>query len=141
MILILDLDHTADVQLHSWGASLTEAFEQVGMAMFGYMTELETVEIKEKHEIEAQADDLEALLFHFLDELLFLFSAEPYLICKKLRIDEFNMEEFKIKCSCFGEPFDLKKHPQGTEVKAITYSAMQIVQNPEKYEIFVIIDI
>lgn len=81
------------------------------------------------------------LLFHFLDELLFLFSAEPYLICKKLRIDEFNMEEFRIKCTCFGEPFDLKKHPQGTEVKAITYSAMQIVQNPVKYEIFVIIDI
>lgn len=81
------------------------------------------------------------LLFHFLDELLFLFSAEPYLICKKLRIDEFNTEEFRIKCSCFGEPFDLKKHPQGTEVKAITYSAMQIVQNPVKYEIFVIIDI
>jgi SHS2 domain-containing protein len=51
------------------------------------------------------------------------------------------MEEFRIKCSCFGEPFDLKKHPQGTEVKAITYSAMQIVQNPEKFEIFVIIDI
>lgn len=81
------------------------------------------------------------LLFHFLDELLFLFSAEPYLICKKLRIEEFDTEEFRIRCSCFGEPFDLSKHPQGTEVKAITYSAMQIVQNPQKYEIFVIIDI
>jgi SHS2 domain-containing protein len=29
------------------------------MAMFGYMTELETVDIKEKHEIEAQGDDLD----------------------------------------------------------------------------------
>ena len=26
----------------------------------------------------------------------------------------------------FGETFDLDKHEQGTEVKAITYSAMQI---------------
>lgn len=137
----LDLDHTADVQLHSWGTNLTEAFEQAGMAMFGYMTELDKVEILERHEIEANADDLDGLLYHFLDELLFLFSAEPYTICKKLRIDEFDMESFRIKCSCFGEEFKLSKHPQGTEVKAITYSAMQIVQKPEKCEIFVIIDI
>ena len=137
------MDHTADVQLHSWGSTLAEAFEQNGMAMFGYMTELDTVDIKEKHEIEAQAEDLDGLLYRFLDELLFLFSAEPYLICKKLVITEFNLETFYIKCSCYGEPFDLSKHPQGTEVKAITYSAMQIVQNKEqgRVDVFVIIDI
>lgn len=140
---MLDLDHTADVQLHSWGADLKEAFEQNGMAMFGYMTEIDTVDIKEKHEIEAHSDDLDGLLYKFLDELLFLFSAEPFLICKKLVITEFDLDTFTIKCSCYGEPFDLSKHPQGTEVKAITYSAMQIVQDPEKkrVELFVIIDI
>lgn len=142
-ISLLDLDHTADVQLHSFGSTLEEAFEQVGMAMFGYMTELETVDIREKHDIEAQSGDLDGLLFQFLDELLFLFSAEPFLICKKLRITEFNRETFTIKCSCYGEPFDLAKHPQGTEVKAITYSAMQILQNEAegKVDVFVIIDI
>lgn len=141
--LFLDLDHTADVQLHSWGESLSEAFEQNGMAMFGYMTELDTVEIREKHVIEAQSEDLDGLLYRFLDELLFLFSAEPFLICKKLVITDFNLETFAIKCSCYGEPFDLSKHPQGTEVKAITYSAMQIVQNNEqgRVDVFVIIDI
>ena len=34
------LDHTADVQLHAWGPSLKEAFEQCAKAMFGYITEL-----------------------------------------------------------------------------------------------------
>ena len=29
------------------------------MAMFGYMTELDTVDIKEKHEIIANAEDLD----------------------------------------------------------------------------------
>lgn len=139
----LDLDHTADVQLHSWGETLIEALEQNGMAMFGYMTELESVEISQKHIIEAKADDLDGLLFHFLDELLFLFSAEPFLICKKLQITELDLINFTLKCSCFGEEFTLGKHPQGTEVKAITYSAMQIVQNhtEKKFDIFVIIDI
>lgn len=114
------------------------------MAMFGYMTELESVEIKRCEEIEATADDLEGLLFHFLDELLFLFSCDPYLICSKLVITEFVTEdEFRIKCKCYGEEFVIGKHPQGTEVKAITYSAMQILNEPSKgrFEIFVIIDI
>lgn len=34
------LDHPADVQLHSWGDSLQESFEQVAMAMFGYITDM-----------------------------------------------------------------------------------------------------
>ncbi|KAJ8978896.1 hypothetical protein NQ317_008875 [Molorchus minor] len=139
------LDHTADVQLHAWGDSLKEAFEQCGIAMFGYMTELDTVEIKHCSEIEANGHDIESLLFHFLDELLFLFSCEPFLICSKLTITEFKAEgeEMRIKCKCYGEEFTLGKHPQGTEVKAITYSAMQIVNKPEqsRADVFVIIDI
>ncbi|CAG9768968.1 unnamed protein product [Ceutorhynchus assimilis] len=137
------LDHTADVQLHSWGDTLKEAFEQCGISMFGYMTELESIEIKQCEEIEATGDDLEGLLFHFLDELLFLFSCDPFLICSKLVITQFETgEEFRIKCKCYGEEFQIGKHPQGTEVKAITYSAMHIVNEPDKRkELFVIIDI
>ncbi|XP_050088780.1 protein archease-like [Anopheles aquasalis] len=138
------LDHTADVQLHAWGETLQEAFEQCGMAMFGYMTELSSVSINKCFQITTEpTDDMDNLLYRFLDELLFLFSAEPFLICKKLVITKFDLEEFTIECSCYGEEFDLQKHPQGTEVKAITYSAMKIYRQPEhdKNEVFVIIDI
>ena len=34
------LDHTADVQIHSWGGSLAEAFAQSALGMWGYMTDL-----------------------------------------------------------------------------------------------------
>lgn len=132
-------------RLHAWGDSLKEAFEQCGMAMFGYMTEIDSVEIKQTATIEATGDDMMNLLYHFLDELLFLFSAEPYLIARRLEITEFNLEgeEMKVCCTCFGEEFTIGKHPQGTEVKAITYSAMHIVNEPQtnKFEVFVIIDI
>ncbi|XP_071950873.1 protein archease-like [Antedon mediterranea] len=135
------LDHTADVQLHSWGDSLEESFEQVAMAMFGYMTEIDTVEVKQSKSIEAEGYDLLSLLFHFLDEFLFLFSADPFFIPRKVQIVEFDKTNFKIQAIGFGETFDLSKHPQGTEVKAITYSNMQIHTDRTTNDIHVIIDI
>jgi SHS2 domain-containing protein len=61
---------------------LEEAFEQCAMAMFGYMTEIDTVEISECQDVEADGHDLLSLLFHFLDECLFLFCAEPFFIAR-----------------------------------------------------------
>ncbi|XP_050404583.1 protein archease-like [Patella vulgata] len=136
------LDHTADVQLHSWGNDLKESFEQVGTAMFGYMTtDYDSVQMKTVHEIQADGDDLESLLFHFLDEFLFLFSAEPCIIPRVIEITEFDLDNFHITAKGYGEPFEIGKHPQGTEVKAITYSAMQILDQKPEHDIFVVIDI
>jgi SHS2 domain-containing protein len=61
---------------------LEEAFEQCAMAMFGYMTEIDTVEISESQDVEAEGHDMLSLLFHFLDECLFLFCADPFLIAR-----------------------------------------------------------
>ncbi|KAL0281043.1 UNVERIFIED_CONTAM: hypothetical protein PYX00_002158 [Menopon gallinae] len=135
------LDHTADVQLHAWGDSLEEAFEQCAVAMFGYITELDTVEITEDEEIEAVGEDLLSLLFHFLDEFLYLFCAEPYLVAKKVKITEFNRQELRIRAKGYGEPFQIGKHPQGADIKAITYSNMQVYDNEGQHEVFVIVDI
>lgn len=129
---------------------MIDAFEQCGLAMFGYITELDTVDITDCYEIETDgAEDMDGLLYRFLNELLYLFCAEPYLICKSLKITTF--ENYKIKCLCFGEPFSLEKHPQGADVKAITYSAMSIIENDDdklpdgdknkKFETYVILDI
>ncbi|KAI5611645.1 protein archease [Silurus asotus] len=134
------LDHTADVQLHSWGDSLEEAFEQSAMAMFGYMTDTETVEPIDTVEVESEGEDMESLLFHFLDDWLFKFSADLFFIPREVKVLHLDRLRFRIRSIGWGEEFNLAKHPQGTEVKAITYSAMQI-HDKEKPEIFVIIDI
>ncbi|XP_076831475.1 protein archease [Brachyhypopomus gauderio] len=134
------LDHTADVQLHSWGDSLEEAFEQCSMAMFGYMTDTETVEPTDTIEVVSEGHDLESLLFHFLDDWLFKFSADAFFIPREVKVLHLDRTHFRIRSVGWGEEFSLSKHPQGTEVKAITYSAMQI-HDTAKPEIFVIIDI
>jgi SHS2 domain-containing protein len=69
--------------------------------------------------------DVLSLLYNFLDEFLFVFSTE-YFVCKALKVTSFNMTTFKIEAVAEGEIFSLDKHPQGTEIKAITYSNMQV---------------
>jgi len=143
------LDHTADVQIHCWGKDVQEAFEQAAVGMYGYMTEeIESVEMIDTHSIEATGEDLESLLFHFLDELLFIFAAQPFFIARRVDITEIDLDSFTIKAMAYGEQFNLAKHPAGTEIKAITYSAMQIHQKDQgdtttkdNVEIYVIVDI
>lgn len=134
------LDHTADVQLHSWGETLEEAFEQCAMAMFGYMTDTETVEPLDTIEVESEGDDMISLLYHFLDDWLYKFSADQFFVPREVKVLHIDRMRFKIRSIGWGEEFNLTKHPQGTEVKAITYSAMQIHEE-NKPQVFVIIDI
>ncbi len=58
-----------------------------------------------------------------------------------MKITEFDRVNFRIVATAYGETFDLKKHPQGTEVKAITYSNMQVYDEPNLHQVYVIIDI
>uniref|UniRef100_A0A8C5S9L6 Protein archease n=1 Tax=Laticauda laticaudata TaxID=8630 RepID=A0A8C5S9L6_LATLA len=102
------------------------------MAMFGYMTDTETVEPVNAVEVEAEGHDMLSLLFHFLDEWLYKFSAEEFFIPREVKV--VHMDRQVIYCFLFA------CSSQGTEVKAITYSAMQ-VHEEGKPEVFVIIDI
>lgn len=133
------LDHTADVQIHAWGDDMRETFENAAVAMTAYITDIDSIDITQKESILVEADDIEGLLYRFLDEVLFLFNAEPYLLSRRVEIVEFC--EFRIRAKCHGEPFSLDKHEQGTEIKAITYSAMRIVQQSDKCEVYFIVDI
>lgn len=136
------LDHTADVQIHAWGEDLREAFENAAIAMTAYITDIDNVEIKTKEIVSVEAEDLSGLLYRFLDEVLYLFNADPYLLSKRVRILDFQTgEEFKIRAECYGEAFSMDKHIQGTEIKAITYSAMKIHNEDDRHEVYFIVDI
>jgi len=146
-------DHTADIQIRSWGKSTAIAFAWAALGMFDYMTPLEQLPMEPKvyRRFECSAHDLKSLLFAFLDELLFLFHTEQ-VICTKIQILEFtrgyddkteNEECWTIKGIVAGDLFIDGVHEQGTEVKAITYSEMQIHENAKdgSCEVFVIVDI
>lgn len=137
------LDHTADVQIHAWGDDMRETFENAAIAMTAYMTDIKKIEIVDRQTIRVEADDLKCLLYKFLDEVLYLFNADPYLLSKRVRILDLQIDgpTLSIDAECYGETFCLDKHEQGTEIKAITYSAMQINRKPEGCEVYFIVDI
>ncbi|DBA84097.1 hypothetical protein WJX77_003967 [Trebouxia sp. C0004] len=136
------LDHTADVQLHAWGATLSEALANTGLAMYNYMTPLSglTINASLDRTFEAEGHDMQSLVFNFLDELLFIFSTE-FFTCKELKVIELDQTNWKLKAQGSGDIFDRQRHESGTEVKAITYSAMQINEKEGDAELFVIVDI
>merc|ERR1712187_1035829 len=104
------MDHTADVILHSWGETSKQAWEQVCVAFFSYMSDLDKVDIKVKVEVEATGHDILDLLYHLLDEFLFSFGSE-FIICRRIEILEFDEAGLRVRARGWGEKFNLKKHP------------------------------
>ena len=146
------LDHTADIQLHSWGSSLQEAMEALVMALFGYMTQLSLIEVNDhdSHDygslLHVEAHDMTSLVFMLLQEWLCIFH-ETRFVPKYVTIHALNASEtFTVDCSGYGETMKLDKHLPGTEVKAVTFSNLQVVSTKDdndhdRWDIWVILDI
>ena len=140
------LDHTADVQLHSWGNDLSSCLGQIIKCMFNYMTNINMIQIDNDMSanvatnIIAQAHDWKSLLFSFMDEWLFVFHDTGFIV-KEIDIVHIDRERFTIRSNARGEKFDISKHTQGTEIKAITYSNMKIDERHDGCDIWVIVDI
>ncbi|CAJ1357331.1 unnamed protein product [Effrenium voratum] len=122
-------DHTADIIVHAWGSAMPEAFAQVCVGMFNYMTPLDKVQFVRSVDVEATGHDMLDLLYHLLDEFLYVFSTELH-ISRCIEILSFDADKLTIRARGYGEKMDLAKHEQGTEIKAITMHMMKIL-DPE----------
>jgi len=136
-------DHTADVQVRSWGSSLEEAFSQTAYSLMSTITpNLKKITPIVEREINVEAEDKEALLFDFLSEFLYIFDVDELVfnqICVH-SIEKFN-DNYKMRATLKGEKFDLDKHEIGIEVKAITYSFLNIEEKHESTIIDIVFDI
>src|SRR5437016_3372318 len=72
--------------------------------------------------------DLDSLLFTLLDEFLYRFATNEWIV-RDVKIESLDLSIFTLRVTGYGEHFTLSKHTQGTEIKAITYSNMQIYVN------------
>ncbi|ANF23407.1 archease [Thermococcus piezophilus] len=119
-------EHTADIGIRGYGETLEEAFEAVALALFDVMVNVRKVEPKEVRELEVEAEDLEALLYLFLEELLALHEMDGLVFGNfKVKLEK-TEEGYRLRARAYGELLDYVKHEPKEEVKAITYHDMRI---------------
>jgi len=129
---------TADAAFEAYGKDLNELFSNSALAMFEVMINTEKVGPKIEKEVKVDGNDLESLMFNWLNELLVFYGAENLAFSKfEVEIDEKNL---KLEAKCYGEEIDPEKHEAKTEVKACTYHKMEIKKN-EFWKARVILDI
>jgi SHS2 domain-containing protein len=107
------------------------------------MTNPKNIGTNISHEFDFSDDDSGALLIAFLSEFLFLLDARG-LLFREIHIDPIvKKADGKLKLHAIGkgEQFDPKKHTRDKEVKAITYSYLEVNETPQRTDIKVIYDI
>ncbi|MBI5061060.1 MAG: archease [Candidatus Aenigmarchaeota archaeon] len=135
---ILDIA-TADFAFECFGSTLNELFENAALAMAEIMTD--TTKVKPKHSLKfsLKADDLKALMFDFLSEILFLKDTKG-MVFSKFDVKIREGKPCMLNCELSGEKWDRNKHEIRTEVKAATYHMMQIEQKNGRWRAQVVID-
>lgn len=121
-------EHTADVLVRAYGCTLEEAFINAAIALANLTYYTERVEPKEARQVVVEHEDLEGLLFRWIDELIYLFDGEKFAISRKIELKA--EEGLRIRAVVYGEPYNIEKHGfTGLIVKAMTYNMMEVKRN------------
>src|SRR3989344_9315117 len=130
------LEHTADIKFRAFGKNLNEVFENSALAFTSVLHEGKVKkDVKKKFSI--KGNDLEALMFRFLEEILFLFETEGFLLSEiKVR---FGKDKKSLKVEAYGEE-KLDKRVRHY-VKAVTYNDMFVKKSDGCWTSQVVVDV
>lgn len=130
---------TADVAFVAYGEDLNELFANAALAMFEVMINTKQVKAIVSKEIKLNGNDLQSLMFNWLNELLVYVDSENLAFSEfKVKTDE---KKFSLSAECKGEKIDNKKHEIRTAVKATTYHKMEVKKEKNIWKAQVILDI
>jgi SHS2 domain-containing protein len=135
------LQHTADAKFQAFGATLEEAFANAALAVASVMWDWATVAPSVRLRVEVQGQDLERLLYNYLEEILYLLDTRAFLLAgvDGLRIEETG-EGWRLAADFVGDTNPDKYEIYG-EVKAVTYNEMCIEKNAQGASVQVVIDL
>jgi len=130
------IEHTADIGLIAYGNNLAEAFGNAAYGMFSIIAGLSAVREVESRQVKLEAKNMEALLFDWLNSLLYFFDTDTLLL-KRFDISE--LTENHLQATCYGERYNQSRHRLKIGVKSATYHMLKI--DREKNQVRLIFDI
>ena len=118
------LEHTGDVKIKAFGATKEELFGNAMRGMMAVLNPKSEARNPKRREVKVESSDINALLVDFLSEVNYLRQVhrEAY---EKVRFDKFS--DTTIEGALKG--FQVEEF--GEDIKAVTFHALDIHQNPQ----------
>lgn len=131
-------EHTADVGLRVQAEQLDRLFAEAGRGLFSLLVaNPEAIQPLMELRLKIAGQQLDELLFDWLDELLFRFDAEHLLLVEF----DVHIDAEGLTATVRGEPVDPKRHQLEREIKAITYHGLKVQQHAGQWLAEVIVDL
>ncbi|MEM5874344.1 MAG: archease [Candidatus Aenigmatarchaeota archaeon] len=121
--------------------SLENLFRDAALALTNVQVRnLENIEKKEKREIIVEEENIENLLFSFLQELVILKDSDRLLFNEyQIRIEK--NDKFKLVAVAFGEEINHEKHDLIADVKGISLHKFEVKKENNEWVARVVVDI
>ncbi len=132
----------ADVAFEAEGKTPEELFESSGFALTNAMIkDLGQLEQRVEKSFEVEAEDVEMLLFNFLQELIFYKDAER-LLFNKFELDiEQKEDRWLLSVKAYGEEIDREKHELLADAKAVALHNFKVEETAKGWMAMVIVDV
>ena len=133
---------TADVAFEAWGVTQEELFISGAAALLCTMVAApELVERRQELTIRLEHEELDLLLFSFLQELIFYKDARRLLLhADRVRIGQ-RKGTFRLEAVVSGEQIDAGRHRLLVDVKAVTLHRFQVVFRDNLWKAVVELDV
>jgi SHS2 domain-containing protein len=129
-------DHTADVAVAAEGSTLGETFAAVADGLAAAMCD-EIPAGGDRHPVGIHSEGKEALLFDYLDDLIYQRDTRNVLPVDN-SCEVFFRGEWILRGEFRGVPLD---RVNAREVKAVTYSEMRLERTADGFEAYVVFDV
>jgi protein archease len=132
----------ADVAFESWGESPEEMFAAAADALLNVMlSDLAALGKDDELAVELVEEDLELLLFAFLNELVFLKDARRLLLRASTLSISHQGDRYTLRAGLCGDRVDSCGKQLRTDVKAVTLHLFRVDQEKGNWKATVVLDI
>lgn len=121
------IEHTADAGMRVRGDTLKSLFNHAAQGLFEMIAVVDTIDETSSIDVDITADSVEMLFVKWLDELVFRHETDEVFF-KRSDVQHINPTE--LSAQVYGEPTNFDKHVVYTEIKAVTYHQLYVIQNP-----------